>query len=148
MIGVGVSSAGVPIVPMIWYRLQPGTSYALANVLQRPVTSFEDSLVASGDTVVYQPPQDPALPAENRLVIEKIGVDTQILEAPVEEYEEVFRNLEVRMPFSGSDAVLPVDSHLERLAYIGWLSSGRSQKLQETLVELYNGRISVLQNKK
>ena len=46
--GAAVVMAGVPVVPMIWYRIQPKTSEALAQVLRRPVTSFEEALIEEG----------------------------------------------------------------------------------------------------
>src|SRR5689334_16154854 len=51
-------AGGVPIVPMVWYRLSPGTVGALGRILKKPPVSFGASLERSGEKQVYQPPLD------------------------------------------------------------------------------------------
>ena len=53
-------AAGVPVVPMVWYRLKPSVTTNLAVILRKPVAEAQDRPVAEVDT--WQPPIDEALP--------------------------------------------------------------------------------------
>jgi sortase (surface protein transpeptidase) len=147
MILFGVTAAGIPIVPMVWYRLAPNTSFALENILRKPVTSFEDSLVASGEKTIYQPEQDLSLPLENRLIIEKIGLDTEILEEPVERHEEAFRKGVWRVPDFGTayNRELPMILAAHRFGYLAWTNQYRRQNSFFNLPDLVPGdRVEVI----
>jgi sortase (surface protein transpeptidase) len=126
---LGVTLAGIPIVPMIWYRLQPGTSEALAQILRRPVTGFAEALIAEGvrEAEYWQPPVDETLPLENMLIIEKIGVETELVEAPLDQYEAAFRKGVWRVPNFGTpyDRNLPVILSAHRFGYLNWTNAYR-----------------------
>ena len=129
------------LVPMIWYRLAPTTSYALEDVLQRPVTSFEEDLVAAGKKTIYQPPQDPKLSEENKIIIKKIGLDTEIVEEDVENYEAAFRKGVWRVPDFGTsfDREKPMILAAHRFGYLAWTNSYRRQNSFFNLPKLEEG---------
>jgi sortase (surface protein transpeptidase) len=141
--GAAIAAAGLPIIPMIWYKIQPDTSQALAQVLRRPVTSFEDALVEEGvkEAEPWQPPVDESLPGGHWLMIEKIGVDTPILEAPVEEHEEVFRQGVWRVPDFGTayERELPMILAAHRFGYLSWTNEYRFKNSFYKLPQLEEG---------
>lgn len=141
MLVTAITAVGIPVVPMVWYRLAPNTSFALENILTRPVTSFEDSLIAAGEKVIYQPPQDPNLPTENRLIIPNIGIDTAILEEPVERHEEAFRKGVWRVPDFGTsyERQLPMILSAHRFGYLEWSNQYRKQNSFFNLPKLEPG---------
>lgn len=125
-----ITAAGIPIVPMVWYRLSPSTSYALEKVLRRPVTSFEDVIEEAPEAVqVYQPPRDESLPDGNWLIIDSIGVRTQIHEEPFESYEEAFRKGVWRVPDFGTpeERQLPSIMVAHRFGYLAWTNDYRRE---------------------
>jgi hypothetical protein len=127
LIVASLTAVGIPVVPAIWYRINPATSYALEDVLTRPVTDFEDILIAAGDKAIYQPPQDPSLSTDNRIIIEKLGVDTAIVEKPVEEHEAAFRVGVWRVPDFGTPYARerPTILAAHRFGYLAWSNEYR-----------------------
>ena len=144
-IGFALITAGVPIIPMIWYRIQPDTSQALARVLRRPVATFEDALIKEGvkEEIAWQPPVDPALPSENRLIIEKVGINTEIVEEPVERYEEAFKQGVWRVPDFGTafERELPMILAAHRFGYLTWSNDYRFKNSFYKLPELEEGDV-------
>ena len=142
-IGFAILAAIVPVAPMIWYRLFPGTSSALAKVLARPAVSFGDLLAASGEEEIetYQPPLDPSLPSEPRLKIAKIGVDAPILEEPQENFEEALKRGVWRVPDFGNpfSRRLPTILVAHRYGYLSWSDAFRRKNSFFSLPKLSPG---------
>lgn len=142
----------VPVIPGLWYRIMPGTSSALAQVLQRPVVSFEEVLIEEGEIEPYQPPFDESLPSENRLIIESIGVDTEIREAPYEEYESALKLGPWRVPDLGDpyDRRLPTIVAAHRFGYLAWTNQFRRENSFYNLPKLEEGdKVQIIwQNRK
>lgn len=138
---LGLVAAGVPVVPMVWYRLNPGTVQALEKVLKRPAVSYGDILVEEGIKEVWQPPQDQALPEENQVRIPALGVDTEILEEPYETYEEALRKGVWRTPNFGTafERDLPMVLVAHRYGYLKWTNQYRRENSFFNLPELENG---------
>jgi hypothetical protein len=124
-----LTAIGIPVLPMVWYRISPGTSDALAKVLVKPVTTFEAELVAAGVKDVYQPEQDSNLSKDNRLIIPSIGVNTLIIEEPVERYEEAFRKGSWRVPDFGTpfERQRPMIIAAHRFGYLAWTNDFRKR---------------------
>ncbi len=142
-IAIALLSASAPIVPMIWYRLHPGTSDALAQVLSRPAVTFGDLLAAAGDRELdsYQPPIDLSLPKKNLIRIPKIGVDTEILEEEAETYENALQRGVWRVPNFGDpfERRYPTILVAHRFGYLNWSNSFRRQNSFFNLPKLEPG---------
>jgi sortase (surface protein transpeptidase) len=145
MVVAALMAAGIPVVWMVWYRINPDTSHQLALILQKPVTSFSQMLVKeqpeAAEIVVYQPPMDETLPEENRIVIEKIGLDTVIIEETLERHEEAFKKGVWRVPDFG-DAYYrerPMILAAHRFGYLTWNNSYRRQNSFFNLPKLEPG---------
>jgi sortase (surface protein transpeptidase) len=137
-----LTAAGIPIIWMIWYRVAPGTTQALSQVLRRPVTSFAEQLDPEATEVeVYQPPLDPSLPAENRLIIPTIGVNTQIVEEPLERHEEAFKVGVWRVPDFGTafSRERPMILAAHRFGYLAWTNTYRRENSFYNLPKLEKG---------
>lgn len=141
--GLAIGAVGAPILPAIWYQIQPGTSAALARVLTRPVTGFEEALVEEGikEPEPWQPPLDMTLPEGNWLIIEKIGVETELVEAPLEEYEAAFRKGVWRVPGFGTafDREKPMILAAHRFGYLEWSNAYRFKNAFYKLPKLEEG---------
>lgn len=147
LIVLALISAGVPIVPMVWYRLSPGTVGALEKILKKPPTSFGATLQKTGEKEVYQPPIDAGLPAQNRLIIPAIGVDTEIIEQPDEQYEAALRVGVWRTPEFGTafDRNMPMVLVAHRFGYLKWSNAYRRQNSFFNLPKLKPGdRVGVI----
>lgn len=143
LIGFAVLSVSVPIIPIIWYRIQPGVSSALANILARPAVTFGDLLAFSGEkeVEVYQPFLDQNLAKENRLLIPKIGVDTEILEESQENFEDALRRGVWRVPDFGTPFKrrYPTILVAHRYGYLNWSDAYRRQNSFFNLPKLSPG---------
>jgi sortase (surface protein transpeptidase) len=137
--------AGIPVVWMAWYRFKPETSQQLAMILRRPVTSFQNMMVrekpAEIEVVVYQPPLDETLPTVNMIKIDKIGVDTPIVEEPTERYEEAFKQGVWRVPDFGNafDRERPMILAAHRFGYLIWTNDYRKRNSFFNLPKLESG---------
>lgn len=138
-----ILSVSAPIVPRILYKIRPGTSSALANILARPTVTFGDLLAASGEKELedYQPSLDPSLPSENRLRISKIGVDTEILEETQENFEEALMRGVWRVPDFGNPYVrrYPTILVAHRYGYLHWSEAFRLRNSFYNLPKLSPG---------
>jgi sortase (surface protein transpeptidase) len=149
----GLTLGGIPVVWMVWYRLSPETSSALAAVLKRPITGFHETLVKEGirEPVAYQPPLDTSLPTENRLIVSKLGIDTPIVEEPTERYEEAFRRGVWRVPDFGTsyDRELPMILAAHRFGYLNWSVKYRLANSFYNLPKLQpGGQVEVIWNQR
>jgi sortase (surface protein transpeptidase) len=77
--------------------------------------------------VVYEPVFDPSLPKTNHLVIPSIGVDTNIQEATLDNYEEALRNGVWRVSDFGQpgDNIEPIILAAHRFGYLAWTNTYR-----------------------
>jgi sortase (surface protein transpeptidase) len=76
---------------------------------------------------VYEPVFDPTLPKTNHLVIPSIGVDTNIQEATLDNYENALRNGVWRVSDFGQpgDNIEPIILAAHRFGYLNWTNSFR-----------------------
>ncbi len=140
---LSIASISVPLVPAIWYRLKPDTSKAMSKILARPTVTFGDLLVGygEGELASYQPDFDPSLPKENRLVIPKLEVDTEILEESLENYEEALRRGVWRVPDFGTPFArrYPTILTAHRFGYLVWTNAYRQKNSFFNLPKLVAG---------
>lgn len=76
---------------------------------------------------IILPPFDPRLPASNRLLIPSIGVDTQVQEATLGNYEEALRKGAWRVSDFGApnDNAGPIILAAHRFGYLTWTNTFR-----------------------
>lgn len=143
--------AGVLVV-LVWFV--PGALYALgggegvAEVFARPFVNFGSLGRDSGGNVVeehrtYQPAYDAQLPIEDRVMIPSIGVDSQIKEASVGNYEDalrdgVWRVTDFGTPFSRNRPTILV---AHRYGYLKWTNIFRKKSSFYNLPKVKEGDI-------
>lgn len=148
---LALSLAGVPVVWMAWYRLQPQTSQALAQVLKRSVSSETGVVEGFQPETAYQPEVDAKLPKDNRLEIPGLGVKTQIREAPEAEYEAALKQGVWRVPDMGDpyNRVKPTILAAHRFGYLAWSNQFRRENSFFNLPKLKIGdRFKVIWNQR
>ena len=142
-IGAGVTlwlgatiAAFAPILPHLLYRLSPRTPQALAQTIGETVP--ETTPLQQGPKVVL-PPFDSKLSKENRLIIEKIGVNGIIHEG--EDWEEILRNGIWRTPDWGTpeNDTKPIILASHRWGYLEWTNTFRKQNSFYSLPRLEEG---------
>lgn len=139
----------LPSLPQLIYRIRPNTSDDLARILARPAVTFGDLLAVSGDqeSQAYQPPFEPSLPESAWIRIPKIGVDTGIIEAPQERFEDALKRGVWRVPDFGTPEVrrLPTILVAHRFGYLSWSDNYRKQHSFYNLPKLVPGdRVEII----
>lgn len=123
---LGMVAIGVPVVPMVWYRVKPSAITNLAKVLRRPVVATEskEEIRTIDD---WQPEKDSALPDGGWLKIPAIKVNTQIHEEVSEQYEEALKKGVWRIPEFGTPILRESPTILvaHRFGYLKWSNSYR-----------------------
>jgi len=135
----------LPSWPHLYYRLSPQTSTVLASTIASTVTdipnlaAFEPTPSISRPTFptttpiptpmptpeIILPEVDPALPAENGLIIEEIGVRGEIHEG--DDWEEILKKGIWRVPNFGTpeDTSKPIILAAHRWGYLEWSAAFR-----------------------
>lgn len=153
---VGFLAYTLFILPQVAYALFPQGTERLAQALGTNVQEEESRFgteiykVKQEPVVVeYVPPFNPDLPEENRLIIDKIGVNTVIGEG--EDWEKVLEDGVWRAPDFGDpeDRRLPVLLAAHRFGYIYWSNQYRRENSFFNLPKLEVGdRITVIWNQR
>src|SRR3990167_5111768 len=113
------------VAPNVYY-LVSGNSKAI-EVFKRPLVGFgglgrDKPVVSTEAERIFQPAVDPSLPNEDRLRIPYIGLDTQIHEASLDNYEDalkagVWRVTDFGTPWSRNKPTILV---AHRYGYLAW----------------------------
>ncbi len=138
--------AVTPIWPYVYYRLSPGTSDVLAATIGNTVNVIPSPSVIPAKAGIYKnnldprvreddnplPPFDPSLPADNGVIIDKIGVRGQIHEG--DNWAEILKAGIWRVPDFGTpeNPDQPTILAAHRWGYVTWTNSFR------TLNSFYN----------
>lgn len=148
MVGLGVIA--VPAAPYVLYKVMPGTTTRVARVLG---TTAEVERSAFGEEMYVAPqslpPLDESLTAENRIVIEKIGLNALIGEG--EEWEEVLKEGPWRMSEFGEpgDVNDPVIIASHRYGYLAWTNQFRRERSFYNLPKVEVGdRVEIVWNQR
>lgn len=135
-----------PVAALVWNVVFPKTSASLAKLLARPVTNPEIQVLEPQSTFVL-PEQDLTLPKGTFIKIPRIGVETQILEASLENYETALQQGVWRVPDFG----IPVEEGppmilvAHRFGYLKWSQQFREKNSFFNLPELVNGdRVEII----
>lgn len=129
----------LPFWPHFYYRLLPQTSAVLASTLASTIPNIavgagRDLPVSDGDSPsdiqnpkpeIVLPDVDPTLPAENGLIVDKIGVRGSIHEG--DDWENLLKQGIWRVPNFGTpiENTTPVILAAHRWGYLEWSSSFR-----------------------
>lgn len=143
---VGFVLISYPVVAIVWNLIFPQTSGELAQVLAQPVTTQAVESLEPESTFVL-PPQDPALPAVPTIRIPKIGVNTPILEASLDDYESALIQGVWRVPNFGIpiEEGPPIILVAHRFGYLNWSQAYRETNSFFNLPELQEGdRVEVI----
>jgi len=127
LVAFGLIAVGVPVVPMVWYRVKPSMTKILAKQLSQPVATESQAVEKPMDN--WQPELDEALPMGGWLAIPSIGVKTEITEKPNEEYEEALKVGVWRVPEFGTPLKrgLPTILVAHRYGYLKWSNMYRRE---------------------
>lgn len=136
--------AGFVYGPKVYAYIDQQMGSEWVQVLTRPSTSFGETLVSTGDKEPekpYQPTLDTTLPTENKLIIEKIGVNSPIGEDVVENIEETLKHgawrvSEFGTPFSRK---YPTILAAHRFGYLEWNNEYRRERSFYNLPKLEVG---------
>lgn len=127
LVAIGLIAAGVPLVPIVWYSIKPSVTSDLARILNEPVAVQAEASVRPVD--VWQPEKDETLPKGGWLFIPSIGVKTEIIEQPADQYEEALRLGVWRVPDFGTPLKreLPTILVAHRFGYLKWTNQYRRE---------------------
>ena len=143
-------TAGVPIVPMVWYRLKPSVTMELAKLLRQPVVNqHQSSTVRMYDD--WQPVVDTSLQSGERISIPAIKVKTLITEASTENFESALSRGVWRVPDFGTpdDRRLPTILVAHRFGYLSWSNTYRREHSFFNLPKLKQGdRVELVWNQR
>jgi len=139
LVVLGLMAVGVPVVPLVWYRLKPSMTTILAKQLHKPVAT--ESQAAEKQVDEWQPELDPVLPKGGWLAIPSIGVKTAIVEKPTAEYEEALKQGVWRVPELGTPLKreLPTILVAHRYGYLKWSNMYRKENSFYNLPKLKVG---------
>lgn len=129
--------SGFPVFVFLWNLLSPDTSSKLSEILSKPIGVKELSV----NPEYILPEQDLSLPLENRITIQRIGVDTEIVEQPQENYEDALRIGVWRTPGFGTpiDRNNPIILVAHRFGYLSWDQTYRKSNSFYNLPQLEEG---------
>lgn len=124
-------ASGFPLVQWIYYRFSPSTSYKLSEILQRTAKGADSQVIAKDEVEPFElPGLDMSLPQGYFVNIPKMGVDSEIYEATLDNYESALRRGVWRVP----DFSIPSETYKKpiilvahRFGYLEWSNLYRRQ---------------------
>lgn len=157
---VAVLFALLPVWPNIYYRISPQTSETLASTIastasqkafatSQSVQKSPISVTPTPTPTPSLPDFNPTLPAENGLIIDKIGVRGQIHEGT--NWEEILKKGIWRVPDFGTpdDNNMPIILAAHRWGYLAWSNSFRKLNSFYNLPRLTVGdKIKIIWNQR
>lgn len=117
---LGAILSGYPILAFLWNVAFPSTSTELSAILSQPINATELEIEEGNKYIL--PEKDLSLSAINSVSIDKIGVNTAILEQPQEKFEDALRVGVWRTPNFGTplDRNMPIILVAHRFGYLNW----------------------------
>ena len=135
---IGLSS--FPVGAYLYYTVVPSTSKILAEALSQTgrAVAGEPNPVSEDKPVIQR---DPTLPEGQYLAIPKIGLDTEIWEAPYTDYERVLHKGVWRVPDFADPTVegKPMILAAHRFGYLEWTQAHRLKNSFYNLPKLSGG---------
>lgn len=139
---IGIVVLAINYAPFVAGWVGNGFSLAFKsyiNLTKSEAQSITQNNAASRST--YQPAYDSRLPKENRLVISKIGVDTEIAEATYDNYESALKQGVWRVSDFGAPSAnsMPTILAAHRYGYLAWSNLFRRESSFYNLPKLKVG---------
>lgn len=139
---VGIVVLAINYAPLVAGWVGNGFSLAFKsyiNLTKSEARGITQSNSATRST--YQPAYDSRLPKENRLVISKIGVDTEIAEATFDNYESALKQGVWRVSDFGAPSAnsMPTILAAHRYGYLAWSNLFRRENSFYNLPKLKVG---------
>jgi sortase (surface protein transpeptidase) len=139
---VGILALAINFAPFIVAWAGNGFSLAFKsniNLSQSEVTQITENKVDIRST--YEPPFNPKLPKQNRLIISAIGVNTDIQEATYDNYESALKQGVWRVSDFGAPSAnsMPTILAAHRYGYLAWSNLFRRQNSFYNLPKLKVG---------
>jgi len=123
---LGIIFLVIAYAPSVWYQIKPeklDISKLLADIVTNPNKSKFAELANEIDTKsVYQPKRNPNLTKENTLTIATVGIQTQIQESGMNDYEEALTKGVWMVPDFGTPQKrdYPTIMAAHRFGYLKW----------------------------
>ena len=110
---------------LVWGKDLISTTFANFQMSEKEVQTLQNDLNMSNSVNI--PPFDAGLPKVNSLVIPSIGVDTEVQEATLNNYEDALRKGVWRVSDFGAPDTLgePIILAAHRFGYLAWTNSYR-----------------------
>ena len=141
MIGLGLII--FTYTPSVWYGVQSlfANSVSSFSLSTSEVQNLKDDSITHKAT--FEPPFDPNLPVVNHLTISKIGVNTNVQEAPLDNYEGALRKGVWRVSDFGvpNKAGKPTILAAHRFGYLAWTNSFRYKNSFANLPKVKTGDV-------
>jgi len=117
---VGVTFLIIAFAPSFWYVLKSGGVGKISEIILQTIQKQGEGEYIR--ELVYQPQYDPTLTRENRIKIPSVKIDTPILEATLENYEDALRKGVWRVSDFGTPADREKTTILaaHRFGYLAW----------------------------
>lgn len=128
-----------PIAATLYYALVPSTTRQVGEgIVETAQASASQSPVVSSETIV---PADPSLPQGHYLSVPKLGVETEVREAELGNYEAALRLGVWRVPDFGSPSASgrPMILAAHRFGYLAWSQEYREKNSFYNLPKLQVG---------
>lgn len=141
LIGIGLILLFYAPKILVWGKDYLGTTVKNFGISISEIRKIKDNKKEVDPA--YQPAFDPALPKTNRLVISSIGVNTDIEEATLDNYENALKNGVWRVsdfgdPASNNESII-LAAH--RYGYLAWTNSFRRKSSFYNLPKMRVGDI-------
>jgi sortase (surface protein transpeptidase) len=128
--------------PSIWYSVKAHGIETISQLLAKPVVDETRPFNYQKD-FSYQPKIDPSLPLEARITIPSIGVDAEIQESTLDNYEDALKKGIWRVPDFGTpySRNKPTIVAAHRFGYLAWTNIFRRKNSFFNLPKLKEGEI-------
>lgn len=130
----------VSFAPSVWYQVKSGGMGKISQLLKNSSKTQQIQAPAKSE---YQPRYDPKLTKESRIKIPSVKIDTQILEASTESYEDALKKGVWRVPDFGTpaDREKPTILAAHRFGYLAWSIPYRLKNSFYSLPKLKTGSL-------
>jgi len=139
---IGIVVLAINYAPFVAGWVGNGFSFAFKSYINLTKSEAEN-ITQSNESArsTYQPAYDSRLPKENRLVISKIGVDTEIAEATFDNYESALKEGVWRVSDFGAPSAnsMPTILAAHRYGYLAWSNLFRRENSFYNLPKLKVG---------
>jgi sortase (surface protein transpeptidase) len=141
MAAIGIIVLAINYAPFVAGWVGNGFSFAFNSYINLTKSEAQNITQSGGTRSTYQPAFDSRLPKTNRLIISKIGVDTEIAEATYDNYESALKMGVWRVSDFGAPSAnsMPTILAAHRYGYLAWSNLFRRENSFYNLPKLKVG---------